>query len=687
LIILILIQYKGAKSTKMDLDSDGIPSKEEIEYLKKDIESLTLEQLKVMCKAKGLKVSGKKSILVDRLLNPEPPAKHKRPDLAAKRDEMKDSEVKVIKKSLIGVLKCKELYPIISDWVTDISKSMNRGSLVFNRFLIHYLSNNLELPNFNQDFFNHCFKVGIRDKILASIQSVWDQYFENFPIPKSKIGDFQPVTWATKTYITVFNNSLQFNFESRQKRYIRHWLEQNNLNKDYIHSIRCAVNGWNCKTKPPHEATEFIESQRQILNPPKEGISDNWLKSNSNRNTTLRYFWVILKYLETIDNTKKFNLAPIHNISSHFLTIDTDVLYYISKESGILSEESINVTEFRSKKDIYFHRIFKFKSPKRYKFNYHIKTDGVSVCFEYLIPKLKVENKEEKIQEKYERMIGIDPGRSNLIFGVEKTNKGLETYRLTRNEYYCASGMTKRNRQAFKWQQDIRVEELIFSQVSPKTTNPEQWDSFLENYLSVYDRLWKAKTGKKWARARFRVFGLKKKVIDRFFNRMEGTIKPLICFGSAKFKPNGKGELSAPTTSIFKACTKRFKVELIDEFRTTKTCVDCDHILSPVLIYSKKLGKYREIRGLRRCSSSVCSQASYKNRDLNAALNILRCESSFPRPKTLSRELSEELPKSKPWYLKHTSSTLRDKKMTVTTQSSLFPNDSFVSVIYDRYGA
>jgi hypothetical protein len=120
-----------------------------------------------------------------------------------------------------------------------------------------------------------------------------------------------------------------------------------------------------------------------------------------------------------------------------------------------------------------------------------------------------------------------------------------------------------------------------------------------------------------------------------------------------KFSPNGKNELSAPTTSIYKACEKRFKVELVDEFRTTKVCENCDKALSPVLIYSKKIEKMKEIRGLRRCGSSECSQTSYKNRDLNAALNILRCHSIFPRPQILSREFSEELPTKKSWYLRH----------------------------------
>ena len=651
----------------MDLDSLG---------------KLKKEELKSLCKEKGLPVSGNKSDLVDRLSNrnsnnsqsADTPTQPKRPDLVTKGKQKKGTVEKVIKKSLIGSLKKKQLYDTISKWVSNASKTMNRGSLLFNRFLIHCLSNNLELPDFSlipsedsstQNFFNHCFKTGKtgikKSKSKFEIQTVWNQYFKSFPSLTTETGDSRTITWIAKNYSTVFNNSLEFNFESRQKRYIRHWLEQNNLNKDWIHSIRCAVNGWKCRTEPPLEAQEFISSQRQLLLPPEDGISEEWLKGN--RNTILRYFWVILKYLETIDTAKKFSLAPIHTISSHFLMIDTTVLYYMSRDAGIIPE-NLKYEEFNSQKQVYFRKIFKFKESKKYIFTEKIQTDGVSVCFHYRLPKPKKENIEIKKVE-HERMIGVDPGRSNLIFGVEKTSTGLQTYRLTRNEYYCAAGMTKRNRQAFTWQQEIQEEEQVVSRVSPKTTNPHQWDAFLRDYISVYNRLWEVKTGKKWARARFRVFGLKKKVLDRFFNRMEGQVKPLICFGSAKFKPNGRGELSAPTTSIFKACEKRFNVELIDEFRTTKMCVDCDQSLHPVMVYSKKLGKYKEIRGLRRCSSSVCSQTSYKNRDLNAALNILRCESSFPRPKTLSRESSEEIPKVKPWYLMHASSTLRDKRPPV----------------------
>ena len=45
----------------------------------------------------------------------------------------------------------------------------------------------------------------------------------------------------------------------------------------------------------------------------------------------------------------------------------------------------------------------------------------------------------------------------------------------------------------------------------------------------------------------------------------------------------------------------------------------------------------REVRGLRRCSSTVCSQVSFKNRDSAGARNILRCLAERERLKSLTR--------------------------------------------------
>jgi hypothetical protein len=115
---------------------------------------------------------------------------------------------------------------------------------------------------------------------------------------------------------------------------------------------------------------------------------------------------------------------------------------------------------------------------------------------------------------------------------------------------------------------------------------------------------------------------------------MDGPDKPLILYGAGKFSPSGKHELAVPTCSMSRACAARLPTIMVDEFNTTKVCSKCDTSLHPVATVNEQ-GQLRSVRGLRRCSSNVCAQSSFKNRDLNAALNILRC--SPDRPISLNR--------------------------------------------------
>ena len=85
-----------------------------------------------------------------------------------------------------------------------------------------------------------------------------------------------------------------------------------------------------------------------------------------------------------------------------------------------------------------------------------IQTDGVSVCFHFKTPKVETINQPKN----YERTIAIDPGRSNLMFGVEELKVGniktYKTYKLTRtivlesiwheNIQYSSCEMGKANR-------------------------------------------------------------------------------------------------------------------------------------------------------------------------------------------------------------------------------------------------
>ncbi len=85
---------------------------------------------------------------------------------------------------------------------------------------------------------------------------------------------------------------------------------------------------------------------------------------------------------------------------------------------------------------------------------------------------------------------------------------------------------------------------------------------------------------------------------------------PVIAYGAAKFAPSGKGELSVPTTSIFRRCTKHFRVVLVDEHMTSQVCHRCDQITCPVM----NDGLLN--RGLRWCRSTNCR--TFLNRVRNA---------------------------------------------------------------------
>ena len=99
--------------------------------------------------------------------------------------------------------------------------------------------------------------------------------------------------------------------------------------------------------------------------------------------------------------------------------------------------------------------------------------------------------------------------------------------------------------------------------------------------------------------------------------------------------------MSDDTTEYVKdKCRQYFETVEVDEYRTSCVCPCCDALLCKV---TKKIQvadgtcKVREVRGLRRCSSTVCSQVSFKNRDSVGARNILRCLAERERPKSLTR--------------------------------------------------
>ena len=133
------------------------------------------------------------------------------------------------------------------------------------------------------------------------------------------------------------------------------------------------------------------------------------------------------------------------------------------------------------------------------------------------------------------------------------------------------------------------------------------------------------KTKRKRRQLRLRCFLGRRRVLDRFFEKLKGPdgSAPRIAFGDARFPSSRKGwGRSAPTTSVRGACHRRFPLTAdIDEFRTSSVCPTCGTQLCEVINPRTN----ESVRGFRRCPSPDCAARAFLSRDALAAINILQC--------------------------------------------------------------
>lgn len=386
----------------------------------------------------------------------------------------------------------------------------------------------------------------------------------------------------------------------------------------------------------PQEIRESLGLQRQILG--GANIHKTWLKGENNQYRLLRYFAYVNRFLER-HGQKVYSMAPICSIKNHFITIDTHSLYGVAKDAGLLGKKTSGAA-FVALRDEQWGSILATQkvAGKGKKFTETIDTDGVAVCAHFTKRKtVKEEGKPgqgSQINPNAD-VIGVDPGRSNILYAVQVTEKGPKSYRLTRSHYYRQSGMLAAQKTTELWQKAVRPQITRLSEVSPKGVSLTKFRDYLAVVWEVYDDMWAEHLHPKWANQRLRLYGGKKRTFARFLNQLVTPGKEtVLAFGSAKFAPGGKGEVSVPTSRAFKECSYRFKTVHVDEFRSTRVYNgDKETVLQDV----KRKSDGRKVRGLLWCRSTNRYGGKLINRDLNGALNIRDCLLLAKRPPMLKR--------------------------------------------------
>lgn len=577
---------------------------------------------------------------------------------------------RVVKCSLNGLL---YLLPIEIDKIKDALKIRGRqcslrthnASIALNLLIRRLFDNQddvlqVDIPEFWDQTFIRQLMLGTTTAIqpIKIISDLYKKYPYLLSSDPRSFGDRNIYSAAAKKFGTNVKNHLFLNLPGVIKRYLYDCCD---LSVSEAVEALYLIHGWKTKitkqTKSEpidvNKVQSIAQNVRTILKlEDGAAIGKQWLKSEDNLGSILRFFVFVSRSLESKaltskdDDAKKcklFSILPICRIKSHFITIDTFTFYHILKDVDII--KSIPKTFDHEITDAMWKSIFKINKlqGKNMTFTGTIETDGVAACVHFTYPKAEecVKEGDKEFSFKGKRVLAVDPGRTNIFQMVEQLEDGsFKSYGFSRRRYYKESGMNIATQKNIHWQTYVKDELKQMSKNSSKSMLMSTFQKYLETMQSVWTSLWNLYTKDKWSSQRLKLYGGKKRSFAKFFNTLKIDKNTVFAYGSAKFAPGGKGEVSVPTTSAYKECSFRAPVFPIDEFRTTIVHWKDDSLLKKVMKPGKP-GKLVAVRGLSWCDSTNCKD-KFVNRDLNAAINILRCANLPKRPESLTRTKDKE---------------------------------------------
>jgi hypothetical protein len=308
----------------------------------------------------------------------------------------------------------------------------------------------------------------------------------------------------------------------------------------------------------------------------------------------------------------------------------SNVLKILGTRSIDTNEQLVILNEYVKKHkmindDAIWKIIFNYDGLRRRRvFEHMVDTDGVGLVFHFSCTLKEKQNTPKKQNKTKGRVIGLDPGRSNIIY-AEDSDTG-DTYRLTRKQWYRESGMTKHFERRSKRNVSMWHVHDAMSKASYRSPRQHDLHMYQQTIIRHYNKLWEFGLQKIHKKEKFRVHSLRQKCLDRFFTRFGDD--PIIAYGAANIHPTGKGEMSVPIKHVYNRCCSRFRTEKVDEYLTTVIHSKCGNRTRSVVERSRG-----SVRGLRWCST--CRELV--SRDRNACKNIIDIYISDKRPKYLCR--------------------------------------------------
>jgi len=381
----------------------------------------------------------------------------------------------------------------------------------------------------------------------------------------------------------------------------------------------------------------------------------------------------MMKQVETDEETIS-NVFPLRSsISPGYIRLDTITLVYLllRKEQGKKSDYN-NQGNTKKHEDkiwkFFFRTENKVFCKNDFVFHHMISTDGVGVSILFIrddlvgkrLPSAKKGiSKELYIDElndysalQNKKIIGIDPGKEDLIYCVDDASKDANVFRYSQNQRRKETKMKKYNNiilgmktnkiQGEGTNKSVIDYETELSLYNRKTLCIDKFKSYITEKNRINHILFDFYSKHLFRKLKFgRHINIKRneqKMMSDFTKIYGNPDEVVICIGDWEQRQQMK--YKEPTLGIGMRSLLRknkYKVYLVDEFRTSCKCSNCDGgVCEKYMVRknprpkpkknkenSKKERKYDEMRlvhGLLRCKSG-CGEW---NRDRNGSSNIYK---------------------------------------------------------------
>jgi hypothetical protein len=378
--------------------------------------------------------------------------------------------------------------------------------------------------------------------------------------------------------------------------------------------------------------------------------------------------------IEDIDNEtgnlKLFNVIPLRtSIVPKNITLDTAALV------RVFIRENLNeyCTNIEANKDKVWNKYFNMKrkefTKNNYKFNYSIKTDGISVSL--LFTKLDATGKpvniykqsstKQVVTEKYiedvqdfarlkdKKIITIDPGKSDIIHCIsdaanDSGHKIKEHFRYTQAQRRAETRLGKYKKIYTKIKSEsgpmsngltIQANETQLSKHNSRTNYFEKFRDYVKEKNRINSILYKHYTRNLYRKLKLNIYINKQrseaKMVNNFKAKFGNPDKCVVVMGDYDGKHiKGKEPVICKRIRILLRRNK-FETYMINEYNTSKTCNACGKEVEQFHTRKSKNPKHNGenilVWGLVRCQNTSCELIH--NRDTNACKNMLKITKSI----------------------------------------------------------